>query len=67
MAQWIRLGLPFCSPWFESQTHHLRFYKFIFELCHVERDENKQNRHIFKKTFEVAKSLEHWALEDVIL
>ena len=37
LAQWIRLCLPSCRPWFESQAHHLHFYLSIFELCHVER------------------------------
>ena len=37
IAQWIRLRLPFCCPGFESQAHHLRFIKFIFELCLVEK------------------------------
>ena len=27
MAQWIRLLLPSCRPGFESQAHHLNFYK----------------------------------------
>ena len=42
VAQWIRLRLPSCRPGFESQAHHLSFYQFIFELYHVEKDENKQ-------------------------
>ena len=42
IAQWIRLRLPSCRPGFESQAHHLSFYQFIFELYHVEKDENKQ-------------------------
>ena len=42
IAQWICLHPPSCCPRFESQAHHLSFYQFIFELCHVEKDENKQ-------------------------
>ena len=26
VAQWIRLRFPFCSPRFESQANHLRFF-----------------------------------------
>ena len=37
VAQWIRLCLPSCSPGFESQVHHLNFYKYKFKLCHVEK------------------------------
>ena len=33
IAQWIRLRLPFASPGFESQAHHLRFYSQI--LCYI--------------------------------
>ena len=29
IAQWIRLRLPSCSPWFESQACHLSFYKIV--------------------------------------
>ena len=42
IAQWIRLHLPSCHPGFESQAQHLSFYQFKFELCHVEKDKNKQ-------------------------
>ena len=38
IAQWIRLRLPFCRPRFESQAHHLRFFKrYSFKLysCHI--------------------------------
>ena len=28
---------PSCDPGFETQEHHLRFYRFIFELCHLEK------------------------------
>ena len=34
IAQWIRLHLRSCPPGFKS---HLRFCKFLFELCHVEK------------------------------
>ena len=45
VAQWIRLRLPSCRPGFESQSHHLSFYQFIFELCHVEKIKiNKRGR-----------------------
>ena len=26
VAKWIRMHLPSCGPWFESQAYHLRFY-----------------------------------------
>ena len=42
IAQWIRLLLPSCHPGFESQAHHLSFYKFIIVLCG--KDENKRKR-----------------------
>ena len=29
IAPWFRLRLPACSPWFESQAHHLCF----FSIC----------------------------------
>ena len=41
IAQWMRLCLPFCGPWFESQARHLCFFQFIFELW-CEKDKNKQ-------------------------
>ena len=31
-------------PRFESQAHHLRFYQFIFELCHVEKTKINKKR-----------------------
>ena len=43
IAQWICLHLPFCRPRFESQAHQLRFYQFIFELCHVEKPKINKN------------------------
>ena len=45
IAQWICLQLPSCHPGLESQAHQLRFYQFIFELCHVEKTKiNKKGR-----------------------
>ena len=45
---------PILPPGFESQTHHLHFYQFIFEYCHVEKTKINKKRpgfgH-FKKTF----------------
>ena len=32
-----RLRLSSCRPRFESQAHHLCFYQFTFELCHMEK------------------------------
>ena len=29
IAPWFRLHLPFISPGFESQAHHLRFFQFV--------------------------------------
>ena len=37
IPQWIHLRFPSCLSGFESQAHHLCFYQFIFELCHVEK------------------------------
>ena len=37
IAQWLHLRLPSYHPGFKSQSHHLRFYQFIFELYHVEK------------------------------
>ena len=31
-------------PGFESQAHHLCFYQFIFELCHVEKTKINKKR-----------------------
>ena len=44
IVQWIRLCLPSCSPRFESQAYHLRFYQFIFELCYVEKTKISKKR-----------------------
>ena len=43
-AQWIHLHLPPCRPGLESQEHHLCFYQFMFELCHVEKTKIKRGR-----------------------
>ena len=37
IAPWICLCLPSSHPRCESQAHHIRFYRFIFELCHLEK------------------------------
>ena len=39
IAQWIRLSLPSYYPVFESQTHHVRFYQFKFDLWRFEKAE----------------------------
>ena len=54
IAPWFCLCLPSCSTGFESQVHHLCFFKFIMEL-QSEKDKHKWKRgwdcpHI-KKTF----------------
>ena len=41
IALWFRLRLPSCSPGFESQAHHLRFFQFVLGLRR-EKSENKQ-------------------------
>ena len=33
-----------CCPGFESQAHHLGFYQFIFEFCHVEKTKINKKR-----------------------
>ena len=35
IAQWIRLRLPFSSPGFESQAHHLTFYIYSQILYYI--------------------------------
>ena len=42
IAPWFRLRLPSCSPWFESQAHHLRFFQFVLLKLYQENNENKQ-------------------------
>ena len=37
------------TPGFESRAHHLRFYQFIFELCHAEKTKINKKRPIFLK------------------
>ena len=53
IAQWIRLCLPICHPRFESHAHHLCFYQFILNLCHVEKTKVCKKRaglsHLFIK------------------
>ena len=44
IAQWIHLRLPSYCPKFKSQAHNLCFNPFIFELCFMEKDENKQKK-----------------------
>ena len=44
IVHWICLRLPSCCPGFESQAHHLHFYQFIFELCHMEKTIIKKKR-----------------------
>ena len=41
IAPWFRLRLPSCSPGFESQAHHLRFFQFVLKL-YRENNKNKQ-------------------------
>ena len=41
-ASWFCLRLPYCSPRFESQAYHLRFFQFV--KLWWEKDENKQKR-----------------------
>ena len=36
IAQWMRLCLPFCGPWFESQARHLCFFN-LYLNCDVKR------------------------------
>ena len=35
IAWWIRRHLQACCPRFESQAHHLRFFQFILNICHL--------------------------------
>ena len=43
IAPWFCLHLPSCSPGFESQAHHLRFFKFVIELCCEKNEKRSQN------------------------
>ena len=49
-AQWICLCLPSCSPGFESEAHHLYFYRLCY-ICHGKKGEKKRSglAHFFKK------------------
>ena len=42
IALWFHLRLPSCSPGFESQAHHLRFFQFVLLKLYRENNENKQ-------------------------
>ena len=42
IAPWFRLRLPSCSPGFESQAHHLRFFQFVLLKLYRENNKNKQ-------------------------
>ena len=63
IAPWFHLRLPSCSPGFESQALHLRFFPFVIELW-CEKDENKRKRGrdwpIFQKTMELLSKKSFW-------
>ena len=49
IAQWIRLGIPSCRPWFESPAHHPFIVQFRLYLS-CEANKNKQKEAgIFKR------------------
>ena len=42
IALWFHLRLPSCGHRFESQAHHLCFFKFVLLKLYRENNENKQ-------------------------
>ena len=47
IAQWIRLHLRFCRPWFESNAHTFYIYSLpivLYFSLYLEKDESKQKR-----------------------
>ena len=57
IAPWFRLGLPSCSPRFESQAHDLRFFQFVLMKLYRENNEKtKRGRawpFFLKKTYQI--------------